>query len=85
MPEPLWGKYVGIVEQNIDPAGRGRLQLSFPALELGTASWAEVSLSAPEARRIDDYVPPPIGAEVWVEFERGDPRYPICTGCRWPG
>jgi uncharacterized protein involved in type VI secretion and phage assembly len=26
---------------------------------------------------------PPIGAAVWVEFEQGDPDYPIWTGCRW--
>jgi hypothetical protein len=26
---------------------------------------------------------PPIGAGVWVEFEHGDPNYPIWVGCRW--
>ncbi len=26
---------------------------------------------------------PPIGANVWVEFEGGDPDYPICSGCFW--
>src|SRR5262249_31451440 len=26
---------------------------------------------------------PPIGAGVWVEFEQGDPDYPIWTGCFW--
>jgi hypothetical protein len=26
---------------------------------------------------------PPIGAGVWVEFEQGDPDYPIWVGCRW--
>ena len=24
---------------------------------------------------------PPIGAGVWIEFEQGDPDYPIWTGC----
>jgi hypothetical protein len=28
------------------------------------------------------FVPPP-GAGVWVEFEHGDPDYPIWSGCRW--
>jgi hypothetical protein len=23
----------------------------------------------------------PSGAEVWIEFERGDPGYPVWTGC----
>jgi hypothetical protein len=26
---------------------------------------------------------PPLGANVWVEFEGGDPDYPICGGCFW--
>ena len=26
---------------------------------------------------------PAIGAGVWMEFERGDPNYPIWTGCFW--
>ena len=29
------------------------------------------------------YMVPPIGAGVWVEFEHGDPNYPIWVGCRW--
>jgi uncharacterized protein involved in type VI secretion and phage assembly len=27
-------------------------------------------------------VPPP-GSNVWIEFEQGDPDYPIWTGCFW--
>jgi Type VI secretion system/phage-baseplate injector OB domain len=26
---------------------------------------------------------PPVGADVWVEFEGGDPRHPIWTGFLW--
>ena len=26
---------------------------------------------------------PLIGAGVWIEFERGDPDYPIWVGCYW--
>jgi uncharacterized protein involved in type VI secretion and phage assembly len=29
------------------------------------------------------YMVPPLGAGVWVEFENGDPDYPIWVGCRW--
>jgi hypothetical protein len=29
------------------------------------------------------YLVPPVGAPVWVEFEHGDPDYPIWSGCRW--
>ena len=32
------------------------------------------------------FLVPPVGANVWVEFEAGDPDYPIWTGCFWgPG
>jgi hypothetical protein len=26
---------------------------------------------------------PPVGANVWVEFEAGNPDYPIWSGCFW--
>ena len=26
---------------------------------------------------------PPVGAGVWIEFEHGDPEYPIWSGCWW--
>ena len=26
---------------------------------------------------------PPIGANVWVEYEGGDPNYPVWVGCFW--
>jgi hypothetical protein len=26
---------------------------------------------------------PPVGTNVWVEFEGGDPDYPIWSGCFW--
>ena len=29
------------------------------------------------------YTVPPIGSSVWVEFEQGDPDYPIWVGCFW--
>lgn len=29
------------------------------------------------------YTIPPIGALVWIEFEGGDPTYPIWSGCFW--
>src|SRR5262245_588319 len=29
------------------------------------------------------FLVPPVGANVWVEFEAGDPDYPILAGCFW--
>jgi hypothetical protein len=31
------------------------------------------------------YMVPPIGAAVWIEFEQGDPNYPVWVGCQIPG
>jgi hypothetical protein len=82
------GKYRGTVLSNVDPEQRGRLILNIPDV-LGdiTSSLAEpcVPLAGPTEPPMGVYLVPPIGAGVWVEFEHGDPDYPIWTGCRWGG
>lgn len=81
-----YGKYRGTVLNNVDPEQRGRLMLSIPDV-LGPipSSWAEpcVPLAGPTGPPMGVYFVPPIGAGVWVEFEHGDPDYPIWAGCRW--
>lgn len=64
----------------------GRLMLSVPdVLGLVPSTWAEpcVPLAGPTGPPMGVYMVPPIGAGVWVEFEQGDPSYPIWVGCRW--
>src|SRR6185369_654537 len=34
-------------------------------------------------RSVGLFLIPPTGASVWIEFEHGDPDYPIWTGCFW--
>lgn len=81
-----YGKYRGTVLNNVDPEQRGRLMLNVPDV-LGPipSSWAEpcVPLAGPTGPPMGVYLVPPIGAGVWVEFEHGDPDYPIWSGCRW--
>lgn len=83
-----YGKYRGTVLNNVDPEQRGRLMLNVPDV-LGSipSSWAEpcVPLAGPTGPPMGVYLVPPIGAAVWVEFEHGDPDYPIWAGCRWGG
>jgi uncharacterized protein involved in type VI secretion and phage assembly len=82
----FWGKYRGTVINNIDPELRGRLQISVPdVLSLVPSTWAEpcTPLAGPPGPGMGVYLVPPIGAAVWVEFERGDPNFPIWVGCRW--
>jgi len=80
------GKFRGTVIQNVDPEQRGRLQLMVPdVLGVIPSSWAEpcVPLAGPTGPPMGVYMVPPIGAGVWVEFEQGNPDYPVWVGCRW--
>ena len=84
--QSYYGKYRGTVIQNIDPEQRGRLQLMVPdVLGVMPSSWAEpcVPLAGPTGPPMGVYMVPPIGTGVWVEFEHGDPDYPVWVGCRW--
>ncbi len=82
----FFGKYRGTVTNNVDPLQIGRIQVSVPAvLGQGTLSWAMpcVPLAGPQT---GIYAVPTVGSKVWVEFEGGDPDYPIYAGGFWgPG
>src|SRR5258708_1023718 len=82
----FFGKYRATVINNIDPEMRGRLMLMIPDVSsLIPSTWAEacVPLAGPTGPPMGVYMVPPIGAGVWVEFENGDPNYPVWVGCRW--
>lgn len=82
------GKYRAAVLNNVDPEMRGRLMLNIPdVLGVVPSTWAEpcTPLAGPTGPVMGVYMVPPIGAGVWVEFEHGDPNYPIWVGCRWGG
>ena len=67
------GKYRGCVMANDDPMQLRRLEVTVP----------DVSSSSVWATPSDDmqYIDlPDIGAEIWIEYENGDPNYP-----RWVG
>lgn len=82
-PNPFFGKYRGTVANNIDPQGLGRVQVSVPdVLGDGTLSWAMPCLPG-AGPNVGLFTVPPVGANVWVEFERGDPDYPIWSGGFW--
>jgi hypothetical protein len=81
-----FGKYRGTVVNNIDPEMRGRILAMVPDV-LGPvpSTWCEpcVPLAGPTGPPMGTYFVPPIGAGVWIEFEGGDPSYPIFAGCRF--
>lgn len=79
----FFGKYRGKVENNIDPQQQGRIQVSVPAV-LGDSSLSWAMPCAPFAGPgVGFFAVPPRGANVWVEFEGGNPDYPIWCGGFW--
>lgn len=79
----FFGKYRGKVVDNNDVLSqRGRLQVMVPAVLGDEPIWAVpcVPYAGPD---VGFFFLPPIDAGVWVEFEGGDPSYPIWSGCFW--
>lgn len=78
-----FGKYRGKVENNIDPMQQGRIMVSVPAVTgSGSLNWAMPSMPF-AGNGVGFWAIPPNGANVWVEYEGGDPDYPIWSGCFW--
>jgi uncharacterized protein involved in type VI secretion and phage assembly len=79
-----YGKYRGTVINNVDPLQIGRLQVQVPDVGgLIPSTWAMPCFPV-AGKQMGAYMVPQIGAGVWVEFEQGDPDYPIWSGC-WFG
>jgi len=78
-----YGKYRGLVIENLDPEQIGRVLVQVPDV-LGEipSSWAMPCVPAAGIQS-GCFIVPPIGSQVWVEFEQGDPDYPIWTGGFW--
>ena len=77
-----YGKYRGTVTDNADPTNRGRLKVSVPAVLETESAWAMPCVPY-AGDGVGLVALPPVGAGVWVEFEAGDPSYPIWAGCFW--
>jgi len=68
---------------NIDPMQIGRIQVIVPDVSnVAPTSWAMPSVPVAGIQN-GFFSVPPIGCGVWLEFEGGDPDYPIWTGCFW--
>ena len=78
----FYGKYRGKVVDNQDKAFRGRLKVSVPGVMYEETLWALPCVPY-AAKGVGFFAMPPVGALVWVEFEGGNPCYPIWAGCFW--
>lgn len=80
----FYGKYRGVVINNVDPMQMGRLVVAVPDVSgLLPTTWAMPCFPV-TGPQMGVFVLPPIGAGVWIEFEQGDTDFPIWVGC-FPG
>jgi uncharacterized protein involved in type VI secretion and phage assembly len=78
----FFGKYRGIVTDNQDPTKRGRVKVRVPAVLQDLQVWAVPCLPY-AGNNVGVYAIPEAGAGIWIEFEAGDPSYPVWTGGFW--
>lgn len=76
------GKFRGKVVNNVDPLMVGRIIASVPAISDFPLTWATPCVPY-AGHGVGFFAMPPLGADVWVEFEGGDPGKPIWSGCFW--
>ena len=80
---PFYGKYRGVVTDNQDLLMLGRVRAKVQDV-LGDQESGWAMPSSPYAGdNVGLFLVPPKGANVWIEFEHGDPDYPIWSGCFW--
>jgi uncharacterized protein involved in type VI secretion and phage assembly len=78
-----YGKYRATCINNVDPEQRARIQVMVPDVSnVALSSWAMPCLPV-GGLQTGIVAVPSIGAGVWIEFEHGDPDFPIWTGCYW--
>ena len=77
--EPAPGGYEGMyratVVDNVDPLRSYRVLVAVPEVAGNESMWAIRSPALADAEGL-----PPVGVDVWVQFEHGDPGYPVWVG-----
>ncbi len=80
---PFYGKYRGTVINNVDPLQIGRIQAMVPDVAGFVPGTLGDAVRAGGRHQQGVFTVPMIGSGVWIEFERGDPDYPIWVGGYW--
>ncbi len=81
----FFGKYRGIVSDVDDPLFIGRIKAKVPdVLGDDESGWA-LPCAPSGGSGMGFFALPSKNAMVWIEFEQGDPDFPIWTGCFWGG
>jgi uncharacterized protein involved in type VI secretion and phage assembly len=75
-----YGKYRATVLNNVDPRNQGRIQVQLAdryGMMLSTWAMPSFPLAALTASMV---ALPPVMSSVWIEYEQGDPEFPIWSG-----
>lgn len=82
--EPKYfGLYRATVVNNVDPMQMGRIQVIVSDVSGVTPSTWAMPCAAIAGIQMGVYMVPRIGSGVWVQFEGGDPDYPVWMGGWW--
>lgn len=81
MSNQFYGKYRGTVTDINDPLMMGRVRATVPDVMGDLDSGWAMPCFPFGGSGIGFFALPTVGAGVWIEFEHGDPDYPIWTGC----
>jgi uncharacterized protein involved in type VI secretion and phage assembly len=84
MSNQFFGKYRGTVTDIQDPLMTGRIKANVPDVMGDQESGWAMPCAPFGGSGMGFFALPKVGAGVWIEFEHGDPDYPIWTGC-WFG
>ena len=81
MSAKFFGKYRGVVTNNVDPLQTGRIRAQVPDVFGNNQSgWAMPCVPCGVSKKVASSLPK-LGDGVWIEFEQGNPDHPIWTGC----
>jgi len=81
----FYGKYRGKVAENTpkDPKRKGMIKVLVPEVFGGEVSNWAMPCAPYAGEGVGQFLVPPVGSGVWVEFEAGDVSRPIWSGCWW--
>jgi len=83
MTDRYFGEYRGTVTDTGDPLASGRIRARVPDVTgTGDTGWA-LPCAPFAGSGMGFFALPPTGAAVWIEFEQGDPDFPVWTGGWW--
>jgi uncharacterized protein involved in type VI secretion and phage assembly len=83
MSARFWGKFRGVVSSNADPLMMGRVRARVPDVYGDKESGWALPCAPFGGSGHGFFSVPAEGAGVWIEFEHGDPEYPVWTGVWW--